>query len=161
MATNCMASTKTPCRSHRSCLFRQGVDSFRESEIELGHAAFAVRRENQAHFVVADVDVRMVLFFFGHFGHRVYEIDRIGKIIKLKRAFDVLFLQLPLGHFFHALFQLARFDQVSHNGTTSNTRKSFCNAKSSGLFSMPRTCVSRRSLGQGGWEPASVAPARL
>ena len=34
----------------------------------------------------------MVLFFFGHFRDRGYEIDRVGKIIKLKRALDMFLL---------------------------------------------------------------------
>src|SRR6266851_8343651 len=76
----------------------------------------------------------MVFFFLRHFGHCVYEINRIGKIIELKRAFDVLLLQFPFRDFFHSLFELALFDEVSHNGTMSNTRKSFCNAKTSGCF---------------------------
>src|SRR5881398_333948 len=76
----------------------------------------------------------MVFLFLGHFGHCVYEINRIGKIIELKRSFDVLLLQFPFRDFFHSLFELALFDEVSHNGTTSNTRKSFCNAKTSGCF---------------------------
>src|SRR5437870_2739222 len=121
-------------------LLGQSVDSLREPEVELGQAALAVGRENQAHFVVADVDIGMVLFFFGHFRDPIYKIDRISKIIKLKRAFDVLFLQLPLGYFFHALFQLARFDQVSHNRTTSNIRNLFCNRENRTAFWSARTC---------------------
>jgi hypothetical protein len=39
----------------------------------------------------------------------------------------MLFLQLPFRDLFHALFQVACLDQVSHNGTTSNTRNLFCN----------------------------------
>src|SRR5438067_2572332 len=73
----------------------------------------------------------MMFLFLGHFGHCVYEINRIGKIIELKRAFDVLLLQFPFRDFFEPRFQLIRFHQISHNGTTSNTRKSFCNAKTS------------------------------
>src|SRR5437763_1113222 len=80
------------------------------------------------------VDIGMVFLFLGHFGHCVYEINRIGKIIELKRAFDVLLLQFPFRDFFHSLLELALFDGVSHNGTTSNTRKSFCNAKTSVCF---------------------------
>ena len=135
------------CVQGRRCapLFRERVDSLREPEVELGQAALAVGRENQAHFVVANVDIGMVLFFFGHFRDPIYKIDRISKIIKLKRALDVLFLQLPLGYFLHAPFQLARFDQVSHNRTTSNTRNLFCNAKSSGFFALRRRPVFRRS----------------
>ncbi len=41
----------------------------------------------------------MVFFFFRYFGHGIHEIDRIGKIVKLKRALDMLFLQLPLIRF--------------------------------------------------------------
>jgi hypothetical protein len=47
----------------------------------------------------------------------------------------VLLLQFPFRDFFHSLLELALFDEVCHNGTTSNTRKSFCNAKSSVIFS--------------------------
>ena len=115
-------------------LFGQGIDSFGKTKIKLGQAAFAVGRDNQTYFVVTNVDVWMMFLFLGHFGHCVHEINRIGKIIELKRAFDVLLLQFPLRDFLHSLFELALFDEVSHNGTTSNTRKSFCNAKTSGVF---------------------------
>jgi hypothetical protein len=115
-------------------LFGQGIDSFGKTKIKLGQTAFAVGRENQTHFVVTNVDVWMMFLFVGHFRHRVHEINRIGKIIELKRAFDVLLLQFPFRDLFHSLFELALFDEVSHNGTTSNTRKSFCNAKTSGRF---------------------------
>src|SRR2546423_1746788 len=82
----------------------------------------------------------MMLFFLGHFRYRVHEINRIGKIVELESAFNVLFLQFPFRDSFHALFQLGRFHQVGHNGTTSNTRKSFCNAKTSG-FKRPGFCA--------------------
>src|SRR5882724_7222480 len=126
--------------NHHSVFLLQCVDSLRKPEVELGEAALAVRRENQAHLVVTNVDVRMVFFFFRYFGHGIHEIDRIGKIVKLKRALDMLFLQLPLRNLFHALFQVACFDQVSHNGTTSNTRNLFCNRENRRvLFVTPAT----------------------
>src|SRR5712691_2279516 len=76
----------------------------------------------------------MMLLVFCHLGHGVHEIDGVGKIIELERPLDVLFLQLPLGDLFHSLFQLGGFDQVGHIGTTSNTRKLFCNDESSLFF---------------------------
>jgi hypothetical protein len=69
-ARRSLTSNKTPSNrrqlitDNRCSLLRQGVDSFREPEVEFGQAAFAVRREKQVHFIVADVDVGMVLFFF-------------------------------------------------------------------------------------------------
>jgi hypothetical protein len=59
----------------------------------------------------------------------------------------VLLLQLPFRDFFHSLLELALFDEVCHNGTTSNTRKSFCNAKTSGLFLRPVFRANRRGDG--------------
>src|SRR4030095_15504228 len=115
-------------------LLGQSIDSFGKTKIKLGQSALTVGRENQMDFVVTNVDVWMVFFFLGHFSHSLHEINRIGKIIELKRAFDVLLLQLPLRDFLEPRFQLVRFHQISHNGTTSNTRKSFCNAKTSGCF---------------------------
>src|SRR5439155_7047313 len=76
----------------------------------------------------------MVFLFLGHFGHCVYEINPIGKIIELKRAFDVLLLQFPFRDFFHSLLDLASSQKACHNRTTTNPRKSFCNAKTSGIF---------------------------
>ena len=114
-------------------LFRQRIDSFGQTKIKLCQPAFAVRRDNEADFVVTNVDIGMVFFFLGHFRHGIYEIDRIRKIIKLKSALDMFLLQFPFWDLFHAIFKVRSFDQVSHNGTTSNTRKSFCNAKSSGF----------------------------
>src|SRR6266705_7020866 len=95
------------------------------------------------HLVVANVDIGVVFFVLRNFGHSIYEIDRIGKIIKLESALDMFFLQLPFRDLFHAVFQIRSFDQVRHNGTTSNTRKSFCNAKSSGL---QKSRIRRRFL---------------
>src|SRR6266513_5464772 len=118
---------------HHSPLFRQRVDSFGQPKIKLSQSAFAMRRENQTHFVVTDVNVRMVLFIFRDLGHSIYKIDRIGKIIKLESAFDMFLLQFPFRYFFKTRLQLVRFHQISHNGTTSNIRKSFCNGKSSGF----------------------------
>ena len=115
-------------------LFRERVDSLGQAKIKLGQPAFAMRRKDQVHLVVTNVDVGMVFFFISHFGHSIYEIDRIGKIIKLKSALDMFLLQLPFRDLFHAIFEVRSFDQVSHNGTTSNTRKSFCNAKSTGFL---------------------------
>src|SRR6266496_1260686 len=88
--------------SHR--LFRERIDSLRQTKIKLGQPAFAMRRENQTHFVVTNLNVRMMFFFLGHFGHGIYEINRIGKIIKLKSALDVFLLQLPFRDLFHAIF---------------------------------------------------------
>jgi hypothetical protein len=76
-------------------LLRQSVDPLGQGEVELGQAAFAVGRKNQANLIVADVDVRMVLLFVRHFGYGIDEIDRIGKVIELKGALDVFLLQLP------------------------------------------------------------------
>src|SRR5207302_8973272 len=74
----------------------------------------------------------MMLFFLGDLGHGVHEIDGISEIVELEAAFDMLLFQLPFRDLFHALLELGRFHQIGHNGTTSNTRKSFCNAKTSG-----------------------------
>src|SRR4051794_13973217 len=89
----------------------------------------------------------MMFLFIGHFGHCVHEINRIGKIIELKRAFDVLLLQFPFRDFFEPRFQLIRFHQISHNGTTSNTPKIVLQRQNELLF-------LRRS------SPASAAESR-
>src|SRR4029453_19226963 len=75
----------------------------------------------------------MMFFFLSHLGHSVHKNDCIDKIIEFESAFDTVFLQFPFRDLFHAILELALFDQVSHNGTTSITRKSFCNGKSSAL----------------------------
>src|SRR5438477_7816892 len=75
----------------------------------------------------------MMFFFLSHLSHPVHKIDRIDKIIEFESALDLVFLQFPFRDLFHATLELALFDQVSHTGTTSITRKSFCNGKSSGL----------------------------
>ena len=46
-------------------LLRKRVDSFRQSEIELGEPALAVGGKNQAHLVIANVDIGMVLLILG------------------------------------------------------------------------------------------------
>ena len=44
-----ISNRRNACRYNANVLLGQGVDSFRETEIELGQAAFAVGRKNQAH----------------------------------------------------------------------------------------------------------------
>src|SRR5690349_14902612 len=83
-------------------------------------------RKNKSHFVKADVDIRMMLLFLRHFRDGIHKIDRVGKVVELERALDVLFLQLPLGHFFQTNFCFIGFDQIRHIGRTSNTRNLFC-----------------------------------
>ena len=72
-----------------------------------------------------------MFFFLSHLSDPVDKIDRIDKIIEFESALDLVFLQFPFRDLFHSVLELALFDQVSHTGTTSITRKSFCNAKSS------------------------------
>jgi gluconokinase len=91
-------------------LFRQRVDSFRQIEIKFGQTAFAMSRKNQAHFVVANVNIGMVLFVLRNFGYSIHEIDRIGEVIKLEASLNVFFFQLPFGDLFHAVFQVRSFD---------------------------------------------------
>src|ERR1700682_4479018 len=81
-------------------LLRERVDSFREVEVELGEAALAVRGKNQAHLVVANVDVGMMFLVLGNFRDPIHEIDRFGKVVELERALDMLLLQLPLRDLF-------------------------------------------------------------
>src|SRR5581483_3512741 len=137
-------------------LFRQRVDSLGEIKIQFSQSAFAVRGKHQAHFVVTNVDVWVMFLFLRHFGYRVYEIDRVGKIIELKGAFDMVLLQFPLRDFFHPLLvffffhpllELVLFNQLSHNGTTSNIRKSFCNAKSNVSLSQERRASDAGAAG--------------
>src|SRR5204862_4906640 len=52
-----------------SVLFRQRIDSFGKPKIKLGQSAFAMRREDQTHLVVTDINVGMVLFIFRDLGH--------------------------------------------------------------------------------------------
>ena len=56
-------------------LLRERVDSFREVEVELGEAALAVRGKNQAHLIVANVDVGMVFLVLGNFRDPIHKID--------------------------------------------------------------------------------------
>src|SRR2546421_4586124 len=75
----------------------------------------------------------MMFFLLSHLSHPVDKIDRIDKVIEFESALDLVFFQFPFRDLFHAILELALFDQVSHNGTTSITRNSFCNGKSSVL----------------------------
>jgi hypothetical protein len=52
----------------------------------------------------------MVFFILRNFGHSIYEIDRIGKIIELKSALDVVLFQLPFRDLFHPVFQVRSFN---------------------------------------------------
>jgi hypothetical protein len=46
----------------------------------------------------------------------------------------MLFLQLPFRDLLQAVFQLVRFDEIGHIGTTSNTPFRFCNGESKPLL---------------------------
>src|SRR5436305_13993122 len=121
-----IAATICRVRVSRTGLLRKGVDSLRQRKIEIGQAALAMSRKHQPHLVKANVDIRMVLFFLRYVSHCIHKINRIGEIVELERALDVLFLELPLGHFFQPHFCFIGFDQIRHIGQTSNTRKLFC-----------------------------------
>src|SRR6266436_6139145 len=97
----------------------------------------------------------MMFFFLSHLSHSVHKIDRIDKIIEFESALDLVCLQFPLRDLFHAILELALFDQVSHNVRTSITRKSFCNGKSSAL----KIQHSAKSFGR--IEDLYRTPARL
>src|ERR1044072_4398855 len=86
-------------------LFREGIDAFREAEIEVRQPTFAVSRKDQTHLVKANIDVGMMFFLFGDLGNAVHKIDRFRKLIELKSSFDVLLLQLPFRNLFQAVFQ--------------------------------------------------------
>ena len=109
------------------CLLGERVDSLGQREIELGQSTFGVGRTNQTHFIKANVDVGMMLFVFRDLSHRIYKVDRIGKLIELERPLDVLLLQLPFWNLFQAGFQLVRFDQVSHNRERVTPQNAFAN----------------------------------
>src|SRR5205823_13233589 len=91
-----IAATTCRVRVSRTGLLRKGVDPLRQRKIEIGQATLAMSRKHQPHFVKANVDIRMVLFFLRHLGHCIHKINRIREIVELERALDVLFLQLPL-----------------------------------------------------------------
>src|SRR5437660_1760155 len=61
-------------------LLRQRVDSLGQSEIEFRQAALAVSGEEKPHLVIADINVRVMFFFFSHFRDRVHEINRIREV---------------------------------------------------------------------------------
>src|SRR5690242_13345460 len=84
-----------------------------------------------------------MFFFLSHLSDPVHKIDRIDKIIEFESALDLILFQFPFRDLFHAILELALFDQVSHNGTTSITRKSFRNGKSSAYkSSIPRRLLA-------------------
>ena len=121
-----IAATICRVRVSRTGLLRKGVDSLRQRKIEIGQTTLAMSRKHQPHLVKANVDIRMVLFFLRYLGHCIHKINRIREIVELERPLDVLFLQLPLGHFFQPHFCFIGLDQIRHLGQTSNTRKLFC-----------------------------------
>ena len=90
-----------------------------------------MRRKRQTDLVVADIYVGVMFFFLSHLSDPVDKIDRIDKIIEFEGALDLVFLRFPFRNLFNAILEGALLDQLSHNGTTSITRKSFCNGKSS------------------------------
>src|SRR5205807_3351007 len=58
-------------------LFRKRIDPLGQREVELGQTTLAVGRKQEAHFIIANVDVGMMLFFLGHFRDCVHELDGI------------------------------------------------------------------------------------
>jgi len=121
-------------RDSMARLFGQRVDPLGQAEVQLRQPTFAMRRQNQTDLVVTNIDIGMMLFVLSHFDDGVYKINSAGKIIELEGAFDVLLLQFPFRDFLQADFCFIPFDQISHNRTTSNTPKSFCNGESKLFF---------------------------
>src|SRR5438270_7663533 len=131
----------TSCLLHDwpKALLRESVDSFSQRKIEIGQTAFAVGGKNETHLVIANVNVVMVLLLVRYFRDRIHKIDGISKIIELKSALDMLFLQLPLRDLLQAIFQLIGFDQVGHNGKRVTPEICFANGDSA--------CSERHSAG--------------
>ena len=75
----------------------QIADALGHLEVEFGEAALAVGREDDAHFRVADVNVRVVVRLLGKFRDAVHEINRAGEVVELERAFDAVFFEIPFG----------------------------------------------------------------
>ncbi len=89
-------------RAARCLLIDQRIDLLREIEIELRHAALAVGREDEAHFVKVNFDVRMMLQFFCELGDAVHKIDCLCEVIELESAFDCFSLVFPLREIFES-----------------------------------------------------------
>jgi hypothetical protein len=77
----------------------------------------------------------MVFLVLGHLGDAVDEIDRFGELVKFERPLDMLLLKLPFRDLLQAVFQFVRFEEIGHDGNTSNTPFCFCNGESPPFFS--------------------------
>src|SRR5205814_9539835 len=71
-----IAATTCRVRVSRTGLLRKGVDSLRQRKIEIGQATLAMSRKHQPHFVKANVDIRMVLFFLRYLCHCIRSEER-------------------------------------------------------------------------------------
>ena len=90
------------------------VDALGELEIQFGQTRFAVGVDAQLDVVAFDLDVRMMFLFLGNLGDEIDEIDGANKIVELEKTFDLLFVRLPLGHFFEEILEVCGGDQVGH-----------------------------------------------
>ncbi len=89
-----------------ACLIKEAVNFSGQLDIQRRETAFAVGAKFQADFIVTDIDVRVMIGFFGDFGHSVYEIDGFGEVFEFKGALDGFAAVLPFGEFFQQALEL-------------------------------------------------------
>ena len=80
------------------------VEFLCEIEVQIGQATFAVRAEDEAHFAVADVYIRVVICLLGQLCYAIHEINGLLKIIELKRALDCFAFHFPQREFLDGFF---------------------------------------------------------
>jgi hypothetical protein len=88
-----------------------------------------------------------MFLFLGHFGHCIHEINRIGKIIEFKRAFDVFLLQFPFRDFLSRVFSSSAFIKSAITGQRVTPENRFATPKRADVFAAVIPSEAQRSQG--------------
>ncbi len=95
-----------------------GVEEGGEAEVAAGEAVGVVGDEAEAHLVVADVDVGVVVLFFGEGGDAVDEGEGLGEVGEFEVANQFSFGETPFWEVNQAGFEFL-FRQCGHAGNGS------------------------------------------
>jgi hypothetical protein len=93
----------------------ESVNLLRKVEVHVRQSTLAVRAQHDTHFVVADVDIRVVLGILGEFRDSIHEIDRLLEILEFERALDVLSFHFPRGKVLDRFLDLFVIEKTGHD----------------------------------------------
>jgi hypothetical protein len=113
-ATSNTATTTVARTRWARSVIDERIDFLGKVEIHIRQSALAVRAQNNTHFVVADIDVRMMFGILGEFRDAIHEVDRLFEIFELESSFDVLPFHFPRREVLERFLDLFVIEKSGH-----------------------------------------------